>query len=146
MSVWLIWLLISIVLFILEIFTPGFFAACLGIAAAIDSIVILIFPEISSILQIIIFSILSIVAFILVRPVALKYLYKNDKGNSTNADGLIGKKGKIVKSITPSEFGSMKIYGDEFTAISEDGTPIEEGTEVEIIKLAGNKVIVKKAN
>jgi len=146
MNIWLIWLLIAVIMFILEIFTPGFFAACLGIAAAINSIIILIIPGISYILQIIIFSILSILSFILIRPFVMKYLYKNDKDKKTNADSLIGKKGKIIKSINPSEYGALKIYGDEFIALSEDGTPIEAGTEVEIVKLDGIKVIVKKVD
>lgn len=144
MSIWLVWLLIAVVLFIIEIFTPGFFSACLGIAAAINTILILIFPNISTVLQIIIFAILSILSFVAIRPFALKYLYKNSNSKNTNADGLIGKRGKIIKPISPSNFGSMKIYGDEFMALSEDGTPIDEGSEVEIVKLDGIKVIVKK--
>ena len=50
MNIWLIWLLIAVIMFILEIFTPGFFAACLGIAAAINSIIILIILLINVIL------------------------------------------------------------------------------------------------
>lgn len=146
MSIWLIWLIIAVVMFIIEIFTPGFFAACLGIAAAIVSILILIFPNLSTALQIIIFSILSILSFVTIRPFALKYLYKNSKDKETNADGLIGKRGKIIKPISPSNYGYMKIYGDEFIALSEDGSPIEEGSEVEIVKIDGTKVIVKKVN
>lgn len=146
MQIWLVWILIAIVMFIVEIFTPGFFAACLGIAAAISAIIVLVLPKISTILQIIIFSILSILSFIAIRPFAIKYLYKNQKNSDTNADGLIGKKGKIIKSITPSNYGSFKIYGDEYMALSEDGSPIEEGTEVEVVKLDGIKVIVRKIN
>lgn len=146
MSIWLLWLLIAVVMFIIEIFTPGFFSACLGIAAAINAIIILIIPKISTISQILIFSFLSIISFILIRPFALKYLYKNSNTKNTNADGLIGKRGKIVKPISSSNYGFMKIYGDEFMAISEDGSPIDEGSEVEIVKIDGIKVIVKKVN
>lgn len=146
MSIWLVWLLIAVVMFIIEIFTPGFFSACLGIAAAINAILVLIFPNLSTILQIVIFSILSILSFITIRPFALKYLYKKSNNIGTNADGLIGKRGRIIKPITPSSYGSLKIYGDELMALSEDGSPIEEGSEVEIIKLDGIKVVVRKVN
>lgn len=146
MSTWLLWLLIAVVMFIIEIFTPGFFSACLGIAAAINAIIILIIPKLSTISQILIFSFLSIISFILIRPFALKYLYKSSNAKNTNADGLIGKRGKIVKPISSNNYGFMKIYGDEFMAISEDGSPIDEGSEVEIVKLDGIKVIVRKVN
>ncbi len=145
MSVWIVWLIMALVMFIFEIFTPGFFAGCLGIAAAINSLLAFLFPSISIVLQIIIFSTFSLLSFIFLRPFVIKYLYKNKDENKTNVDALIGKKGKIIKPIKPSENGLMKIYGDEFIAVSEDGTPIDVGEEVEIIKLDGIKVIVKKA-
>ncbi|MFN3411296.1 MAG: NfeD family protein [Exilispira sp.] len=146
MNIWLIWLLISVIMFIIEIFTPGFFSACLGIAAAINAVLSLILPNINIVWQIIIFSILTILSFILIRPFAIKYLYKNSNKANSNADGLIGKRGKITKPIDTVNYGFMKIYGDEFMAISEDGKPIEEGAEVEIVKIDGIKVIVRKVN
>ena len=39
----------------------------------------------------------------------------------------------------------MKVGGEEWSAISEDGSPIEENTKVIVLGVEGNKLIVKKA-
>jgi membrane protein implicated in regulation of membrane protease activity len=145
MEIWLIWLLVGIIFLIVEIFTPGFFIACLGLAAMVVSVFLLFIPGMMFIWQIVIFLIISIIIFITIRPFALKHLYKRSDQQNTNADGLIGKKGKIISKVDSANPGYMKIYGDEFMAISESGETLEVGDDVEIVRIEGNKVIVKKA-
>ena len=91
-------------------------------------------------IQIIIFSLITIFSLILTRPLVKKFL--DFKPEKTNLDAVIGKTGVVTKKINVDEFGRVKVNGKEWTAKAEDS--IMEGTKVEILGIEGVKLIVKK--
>ena len=93
------------------------------------------------ILQLIIFGIVTILCLIFLRKIAKKTLFKNVK-EKTNLDALIGKKFKVISA--DNDVCYIKINGIEYRAIAEDEANLEVEDLVEVIKLEGNKVIVKK--
>ena len=95
--------------------------------------------------QLIFFIVVALALLLSLRKIALKYLQKGDNFKS-NTDSLVGKKYKLLKAINDDEKGSIKINDVELTAVTEDDSTIEKGEMVEIVKIKGNKVIVKKGD
>jgi len=144
MEMWLGWLISIIAFLIFEIFTPGFLVSIFSIGSILAMIISFFVKNIY--IQLLVFAIANILAFIFLRPLFLKIVYKNDKNNKTNVDLLIGKKCKVIEKIDNIEgTGRVKIGGDNWKAISADDSIIFNEDEIaEIIKVEGAKVIVKK--
>jgi membrane protein implicated in regulation of membrane protease activity len=68
-----------------------------------------------------------------VRPVALRYLHKNDPNRVSNADALLGRTGKVTEDIKAGADGYVKIDGDMWKAISKSESDIPAGTTVRVI-------------
>lgn len=89
------------------------------------------------------FFIVSCILLFFTRPLALKYVNKNTV--KTNAEGMIGKKARITAAIDNDlATGAAVVAGQEWTARSEDGSPIEEGAMVKIKAINGVKLIVSR--
>ena len=139
---WENWIYAGIILLILEIFTPGFVVACIGIGALTTSVFAYFDASIS--IQLLVFSLATLFSFLGLRPYALKYLYSAEGDVKTNADSLIGKKG-IVKETINNDLnkGRVAIYGDNWKAKSLDNSIIEKGDSVEVVNMESTILIVK---
>ena len=76
-------------------------------------------------------------------PIILEEEQKKDEGyiSSTDLDYLLGKKGVAETDLRPTGVGNFE--GVNFDVISE-GKYISKGTNLEIIKVNGSKLIVKE--
>ena len=74
----------------------------------------------------------------------MRFLDKKSKDVKTNAEAIIGRKGIVSERVDASQHtGRVAIDGDDWKAVSEDGSVIEKGTDVVIIKLDSIIVTVK---
>lgn len=78
-----------------------------------------------------------------VRKYAQKLLFKN-MNSKTNLDAQTGKQHVLLESIDFEKNGSIKINDVIWTAISENDEKIAKGEVVEILRVEGNKMVVKK--
>jgi len=92
--------------------------------------------------QVGIFIVLSALLIIFVRKIAKKFLFRRGE-IKTNVDANVGKRTKLLTSIENDKAGSIAINGITYTAISEDSSKIDEGKVVEIVRVDGNKFVVK---
>lgn len=139
---WHIWLIIAGICFIIEIITTGFLVFWFGIGALITLLVSLIFPD-NIILQTSIFIISSTFLMFFTKPFVDKFT-KSDKKILTNAFSIIGKKGIVTQDINEAHsVGQIKVLGEVWSAKTDDGSTIEKGTTVEVIKIDGVKAIVE---
>ena len=92
--------------------------------------------------QIAIFIIVSIILLLSLRKITKKYLLRHSEGK-TNLETIIGKQCKLIEPITTDASGTIKINGVVWTAIAENEQTIESGAKVEIVKVDGNKIVVK---
>ena len=139
------WLIAAIVLVILEIMTAGFGVICFAIGAAFAALVSGLGGTLTW--QVVVFVVVSMLAFIFLRPVVIRFLDKKSKNVKTNADALIGRKGVVSECIDAEQHtGRVAIDGDDWKAVSEDGSVIEKGADVEIVKLDSIIVTVKRSN
>ncbi|MBI1184673.1 NfeD family protein [bacterium] len=145
LSEWQVWILLGILFFIIEIFTPAFVAGCLGIGFIIGGLASAI--GLGYTWQLIFFSAATAVSFFLVRPLILKIGYKAAGNVKTNADSLIGKIGKVTERIDDNlSTGYVAVDGDNWKAISLTGESIEKGDKVEIVSRDSIIVTVKKVH
>ena len=92
--------------------------------------------------QVIVFLAVSIILLIATRPIVKKHI--NKKSLPTNADRSIGQAAVVTEEINNLlGKGAAKINGIEWTARSENGDIIPEGTTVTVTKIDGVKLIVK---
>ncbi len=141
-SHWHIWIIIATLLLIVEIFLPGFVLACLGIGAIGAAVTSLITESLE--LELTVFSILTIVSFIFIRPIALKTLFKGDQFKS-NVDVLLGKSAEVSENFnTTIKRGRVKIDGDDWRAETVEAEELKIGEVVKIIRVESNTLIVTK--
>jgi len=137
---WHWWIYIGIFLFILEVFTPGFILACLGIGSFMGGIPA--FLGFSLNIQLLVFSICTLISLFILRPI----LYR--KGVSklkTNSEALIGREGTVSEMIdSNSSSGRVTIDGDQWKAISETGSNLELNDKVLVTKINSTIITVKK--
>ena len=128
-NMWQDWGVVSIVCLILELSSGDFFIICFSIGAVFAIIAAVIGLNIYW--QLFIFAIFSLLSIFFVRPVALRWLHKNEPNRASNADALIGRTGKVIEAINVTEPGYVQIDGDLWKAVSDD--TIEEGETVRVI-------------
>ena len=134
------WLLLSIVLIVIELFTMSlttiwfaggaiitFFASLLGVSLQI---------------QWVIFIIISLILLLLTRPVAMKIV--KGKTTKTNVDAIIGTHALVTKTIdNEKSTGAVRVNGQIWTARSAIPEQILHKDEwVSVKKVQGVKLIV----
>ena len=99
----------------------------------------------SILIQAIVFFVVSVLALVFTWPLTRKYV--QCKLIPTNADRVIGQVCKVTETIdNENSKGAVYADGKSWSARSEDGSIIQEGSLVEIKKISGVKVFVTKHN
>jgi membrane protein implicated in regulation of membrane protease activity len=144
MEDWLIWFLAAIALFVGEMFTAGFWLACLAAGAAVAGVVALV-PGLGAVSQGIAFAISSVVSMAGLRPKLMQY-FQLGPGSElrTGVDALLGKTGVVTERIGPGLAGRVKVEGEDWRGAVTDATVIEPGTQVMIIQVDGTTLVVEK--
>ncbi|MDY2889275.1 MAG: NfeD family protein [Candidatus Caccosoma sp.] len=135
-----VWIIVMILAVIVEISTTELTSFWFAIGAFGALIVNLFTHDDLIALQIAVFAFISIISIILLRPLLKKKL--NSPTIATNVDSLIGKTVLVTATITPSQIGSVKIDGVEWSAKANES--IEVGDFVEVISISGNTLSVAK--
>jgi membrane protein implicated in regulation of membrane protease activity len=134
-----IWVALTIIFSVIEVFSFGLTTIWFALAALV--MVFLSFLPIPLVFQIIIFLVISAFFLFFTRPIAIKK-FKTGRVK-TNVDSLVGKHALVVKQLGEFDRGEVKIGGQIWTAISDDGLVIKEGTKCEVIRIEGVKAIVR---
>ena len=95
-------------------------------------------------LQVVLFFGVSIVLLLCLRPLSKRLL--KQKKVATNADSNIGKEAVVTERIDNLQgSGAVRISGVEWSARSADGSEIEKGAVVRVLRIEGVKVCVQRA-
>lgn len=128
---WQMWAVIAVLCLILELTAGDFFIICFSIGA--------VFAAACAALgggfywQLAVFAALTLVSLFLVRPFALRYLHRNEEQRMSNADALIGRRGRVVEAIEKNGFGRVAIDGDVWKAVANVDEKIPVGTAVRVV-------------
>lgn len=135
------WILIAIVCGAIEIFTAGFWFLWLSLAALIIAagVGLGFLPGLE--IQLVIYSLFTLLLIIFTRPLVLKFFKSND--TASNVQALIGQHGIALSRIAPLQYGQVKVNGEIWTAISP--TEIDPEQRVVVTGIDGVKLRVDKA-
>lgn len=140
-EIWHYWVIAAFLFFMLEVFIPGFILGSIGLGCLLAMLGALFHLPLW-------FNILLFIAGFFISILMLKPLLKKmEKASNvkTNAEGLIGKIGKVCERIDiKAGTGRVHIDGDDWKAIASDYGIIEVGTIVEVIALESIIVTVRK--
>jgi len=134
-----VWVALVVVFAVIEAFTLGLTTIWFAISAFV--MVFLSFLKIPLPVQIIIFLLISGVLLYFTRPLAVKK-FKTGRVK-TNVESLAGMHALVTKQISEFDRGEVKLNGQFWTARSEDGSTIKEGTKCEVVRIEGVQAIVR---
>jgi membrane protein implicated in regulation of membrane protease activity len=140
MPAWLAWAIVTVLLAIGEIFTPGlFFLGPIAVAALATTVTAAVGGPIW--LQIVVFGVGSFAAVGLLRPIARRHLTM-PRAIRTGAAALEGAKAVVLQRVD-SRGGRVKIGGEEWSARSYmPDEAFDVGTEVEVVQIQGATALV----
>ena len=136
------WLAVTVVLSLIEIFTMGLVTIWFA-AGSVAAFFISLFDGPIA-LQVVAFLVVSITVLVLVRPIATAHF--NNRLKKTNIDELIGRK-LIAKEDIDNLHGKGKVDMDGSTWIARssiDNVIIHAGEEVKVVAVQGVKLIVER--
>ena len=126
---WQIWAVVAVLCLILELSSGDFFIICFSIGAV--SAVITAALGLSTYWQLAAFALFTLLAIFTIRPIALRYLHKNEPNKPSNAEALLGRTGRVTEAIKPGQNGYVQIDGDLWRAVSTE--EIAVGTTVRVV-------------
>jgi membrane protein implicated in regulation of membrane protease activity len=140
MPAWVVWAVVTVLLAIGELFTPGlFFLGPIALAALASTVVAALGGAIW--LQIVVFGVGSFAAVGLLRPIARRHLTM-PHAIRTGAAALEGAKAIVLQRVD-GRGGRVKIGGEEWSARSYvPDEAFDVGTEVEVVQIQGATALV----
>lgn len=128
-NMWQVWAIVAVLCLILELSSGDFFVICFSIGAVFAVIGAAI--GLNVYWQLALFAVFSLLSVAFVRPVALRYLHKNEPNKPSNADALLGRTGRVTEAIKVGGKGYVQIDGDLWRAVSTED--ISVGTTVRVV-------------
>jgi membrane protein implicated in regulation of membrane protease activity len=139
MDEWVLWMIAAGVLAVGEMFTMGFFAGPVAVAAVIAAIVALAGGGVA--LQWIVFIAVSAASLAVLRPIARRHL-RTPMQLRTGTAALIGRPATVLERVDCNG-GQVKLGGETWSARSFDEDQVfEPGARVEVLKIDGATVLV----
>jgi len=140
----LLWFLVGLGMFLLELVSPGFFILFFGLGAWIVAIVCY-FLAISLNAQLFLFIVASLVSLVLLRRWLqgfLKGFVKAEQDLNQEMDDFVGHKAVVIERIEPRKSGKVEFNGTPWQA--ESSETIEKEETVKIISKNNLVLQVKK--
>lgn len=143
MEIWVIWLIATALLVIIELITGVVASFCLAIGCLAAMIVSVTGFALET--QLAALAIGTATSFIFLSPLIRKWQAKKAEAGASvnsNMDALIGREVVVSQDIPEGgEPGRIRIDGDNWQAVSKDGRAIVAGTRVKVV--AYNSIILE---
>ncbi|MHC1742454.1 MAG: NfeD family protein [Syntrophobacteraceae bacterium] len=144
LSAWHIWVIVAVLLFIGEIFFPTFLLACLGLGCLTSAVTAGAGFGLKG--QLVGFILGTLASYGSARPFFQKVMHRSSDRARTNVDALVGKIGRVVVAVEPgTPSGRVLVGGDDWRAVHVDEGVLEPGTRVEVLRVEGTTLFVRKA-
>ena len=140
----LMWFILGLILFLLELVIPGFFIFFFGLGAWVTALVCLI-GEPGTNLQIIIFAVVSVLALVALRRIIQKkFFYSKQKDSDDVEDEFTGREAVALADFGTDHTGKVEFKGTTWKA--ESSSEIKKGQIVIINKKESFKLVVEPKN
>jgi len=140
----LLWFILGLILFLLELVIPGFFIFFFGLGAWVAALSCLIWdPSVN--LQIIIFATVSVLSLIALRKMIQKKFFYHDESLSDKVeDEFTGNEAFALEDFDNDNTGKVEFKGTSWKA--ESTTPVKKGSILVIKGKENFKLIVEPKN
>lgn len=142
-NLWQLWVLVTVVCLILELTSGDLFILCFSIGALVTAVLSAFGLGFYG--QLAVFVVASVLSLLFVRPSLVKRLHGRKKERLSNADALIGRIGRVSEAIEHGGYGRVAIDGDDWKAVSSDGTYVPMGQNVRVVGRESIIITVEKA-
>lgn len=137
------WFVLAVLLASAEIVVPGFFLLPFGIGALAGAVAALAGAEF--LVQLVVFLIVSIVAFAAFRPIAAR-LNQAAQPQGVGANRLVAEGGVVVEQLGPNDPGMVRVNAEIWRAESADGSVMIPGDLVTVVEVRGTRVLVRPSD
>lgn len=142
-NLWQLWVLVTVVCLILELTSGDFFIMCFAIGAVVTAIAAVLGLGFYG--QLAVFVVASVLSIFFVRPKLCKLLHGKRRERPSNADALMGRIGRVSEAIEQDGYGRVAIDGDDWKAVSADGSYMPLGQNVRVVGRESIIITVEKA-
>jgi membrane protein implicated in regulation of membrane protease activity len=138
----IVWVLIALALFGLEVLTVAFVALYPALGALAAAIAALLGGNLG--IQIIVFAVVTVASLLLTRKPLLRMM-KRMPNVPSNASNVVGRRAVVVIAIEagPGQRGQVRVGTEHWSAKSENEQPIAEGVTVEVVRIDGVALVVR---
>jgi len=144
-----IWLILAVIFIVAEIFTTGFVLLWFGIGALVAALLALT-GLVGLPIQILTFLAVSVALTIASRTIFERFLLKGSPGRElkTGVDTLPGRIGVVVEpSKGVMQEGAVRVFASTWRAFPSEGEePLKEGEQVQIERVEGATVYVRRVD
>jgi membrane protein implicated in regulation of membrane protease activity len=136
----LVWIVVTVVLAVGEVLTPGlFFLGPVALAAAAAAVAAGLGAGV--VWSVLVFVAGSLASLALLRPIARRHV-RMPALSRTGVDALVGRKAVVTRRVD-AVGGRVRIGGEEWSARAYlDGQVIEEGARVDVVQIEGAIALV----
>ena len=140
---WQLWTVVAVALMALELTSGDLYLLCFGIGSLAAALTAGLTDSLT--VQILVLAIVSVITLFTLRPMALRYLHRNEPDRVSNADAIIGRVGRVSEPIQSHGYGRVALDGDDWKAVSADGSAIEKDARVRIVGRESIIITVERA-
>jgi membrane protein implicated in regulation of membrane protease activity len=139
---WVLWMIAAGVMAVGEILTLSFFLGPIAVAALVTAGVAAVGAGVA--LQIIVFTLVSVAAVAVLRPVARRHLRTPGQLRSGTA-ALVGEQAVVLERVD-RDSGQIKLRGETWSARAfDDDEVLETGARVQVMEIRGATALVTDA-
>lgn len=137
-----IWLGVAIVFVLAEVATVAFFALFCAAGALAAALAAAIGFGLGG--QVVAFAAVSLLGMLAVRPFLMRYVAgRRAPQMLSGASSMVGREALVVEPIRgPQQPGHVRISGEDWPALSVDGTALRAGAEVVVVELRQATLVV----
>lgn len=139
---WQLWAILSVVCLIMELTAGDFFIICFSIGAIFACLTDALGGGI--VVQLAVFAAFTLASLFFVRPFAVRFLHKGEPNRVSNADALLGRKGRVVEAVKADSFGRVQIDGDIWKAVTNEAQDIPAGANVRVTSRESTIITVER--
>jgi membrane protein implicated in regulation of membrane protease activity len=145
MSAFWFWVIVAIVFAVAEVMTVAFFAVFITIGALAAAVVSLL--GFGLLVQAIVLGVIGVAGIMVARPFLVERLHMGRPALRSGADSMVGQQAVLLEPILGvGQPGHVKIAGELWPALTEDGSPVAASTLVVVTALRSTTLIVRPAS
>jgi membrane protein implicated in regulation of membrane protease activity len=145
MTAFWFWVIVAIVFAVVEVMTVAFFAVFITIGALGAALVSLL--HFGLLVQAVVFGVLGVAGVLIARPYLVERLHIGRPVLRSGADSMVGQQAVLLEPIQGvGQPGHVKIAGELWPALTDDGSPLAANTLVVVTALRSTTLIVRPAS